>query len=159
MYNKGNYGSLPNRWRLSIGKENNMRLKKGLSALCICLILAMTACDTAVPPADTDAPTESATETPSTPEDTTTETETETEGETSPEVSAPLDGMDYRVSEHADAVDAAEAGYTDRVLHLDTPGLAVNLGKLDLSVAGKATYSPQSELQLEEWMVLPQTTG
>lgn len=119
--------------RLPVGKENNMRLKKGLSALCICLILAMTACDTTVPPADTDAPTESATETTTTPEDTSTQTETETEGETSSDVSAPLDGMDYRVSEHADAVDATEAGYTDRVLRLDTPGLAVNLGKLDLS--------------------------
>jgi len=117
-----------------------MKLKKGLSALCVFLILAMTACDTSVPSVDTatstEAPTDPATapesEAPTTPESE-SETESETEGEPTPDTPALIDGTDYRVSEHPEAVEATDAGYTHKVLNFHTPGVAIHLGKLDLS--------------------------
>jgi len=103
-----------------------MKLKKGLSALCVFLILAMTACDTSVPSVDTatstEAPTDPATapesEAPTTPESE-SETESETEGEPTPDTPALIDGTDYRVSEHPEAVEATDAPFTVRFFAKD----------------------------------------
>ena len=36
---------------------------------------------------------------------------------------------------------------------------ADEVGRLDLSVAGKATFAPEEQLDLSEWTVLPQSLG
>ena len=104
-----------------------MKLKKGLSLLCLCLAITATACDTAELTDETTPPTDAITAPVTTPE------ESETDDETAPETPALLDGMTYRVDAHPDAVDATEAGYTQKVFRIDSYDDVIHLGRLDLS--------------------------